>query len=151
MSALKRVKQLLNHVDKRATQAVLARSGKRKGRGGRAQPSGRDKEALEQIEHEPVFVKATGKAVDKALGLAVVMMKERNWEVRVRTGSVCAIDDIVENHGNELESPDVVMSDDVEDAHKKDAIEDIDEIPETRVRFTSMIEIEVRLRNDVTA
>jgi len=148
VSALKRVKQLLTHIDKRATQAVLARSSKRRGRGGRAPPNGAATEALERIEHEPVFVKATGKAVEKALGLATVMMKERDWIVQVRTGSVCAIDDVVVGEGAELEIADVVMGDESESGTKQFNEEDANEIPETRIRFTSMIEIEIRLRTD---
>jgi len=94
-------------------------------------------------------VKATGKAVEKALGIAVVMMKERDWAVQVRTGSVCAIDDVIIEDNDELEAEDIAMQD---DGGEKDRIESqeggADEIPETRIRFTSMIEIEVRLRTD---
>lgn len=97
-----------------------------------------------------MYLKATGKAVEKALGLALIMMKERDWVVQVRTGSVCAIDDVVMGEDDEPEGQDVVMGDGSEKSQQQSHEEEADEIPETRIRFTSMIEIEVRLRIDDT-
>lgn len=180
VSALKRVRSLLNHVDKRGTQAALARSsgGRRGGRGrGRGGPGGRgsqsrdverDRRRLEEIEQEPVFVKATGKAVEKALGLAAVMMKQKEWKVVLRTGSVCAIDDLAagdeehpiagEKDDDEGESMQVdPQAEEGEDSNGDKQVaamvdnDDDDKLPETRIRYTSMIEIEVRLRGETAA
>lgn len=132
------------------------------------------------------MVKATGKAVEKAMGLAVAMMAEKGWRVRVRTGSVAAIDDVVigdvekeveekeQEQGEELvteptEASSKVATDDETGPEAMDIDTDADgaaegkeraqdqegleleseeELPETRIRYTGMLEIEVTLRND---
>jgi len=94
-------------------------------------------------------VKATGKAVEKALGLALVMMKERDWVVQVRTGSVTAIDDVEMGEDDKPKGEDVIIGDNSEKKQQQQSHEqDAGEIPETRIRFTSMIEIEVRMCTD---
>ena len=139
-----------------------------------------------------MVVKATGKAVEKAMGLAVAMMAEKGWRVKVRTGSVAAIDDVVvgeveeeeaevkETEKKQGEEGVVGMNDasteDVGDTTGVDAetermdvdvegdsgvetkrpaqvqeeyqAESEQELPETRIRYTGMLEIEVTLRND---
>jgi ribonuclease P/MRP protein subunit POP7 len=200
VSALKRVRSLLGHVDKRGMQAALAASGRGRGRGrgrggmgpgtgnrgARNQANGRGGATQNEAEREPVVVKATGKAVEKAMGLAVAMMAEKGWRVRVRTGSVAAIDDVVVgdveeeeeiekeqkqgeegvakiNEGStkaaEDEGGPEAMDVDVEadgEAEQKDGVQDQEEpeaesdeeLLETRIRYTGMLEIEVTLRND---
>jgi len=209
ISALKRVRALLGHVDKRGVQAALAASGRGRGRGrgrggigagsngrGRGQANGSGG-AQNEAEKEAVVVKATGKAVEKAMGLAVAMMAEKGWRVKVRTGSVAAIDDVVVGEVEEEEAE--VKEAEVKETEKKqggggnvgmsetstEAVGDemgIDaktdkmdvdveasrgaeskgpaqhqeeleaeseaELPETRIRYTGMLEIEVTLRND---
>jgi len=76
------------------------------------------------------------------------MMKERDWIVQVKTGSVCAIDDVVVAEDDKPEEEDAVMDGDGGKIQQQLHEEDTDDIPETRIRFTSMIEIEVRLRTD---
>lgn len=153
----------------------------------RGQANGR-RGAQNEAEREAVVVKATGKAVEKAMGLAVAMMAEKGWRVRVRTGSVAAIDDVVigdveeeveekekeQAQGEEgvtqpieasfevaaedetgTEAMDVDTEGDsgiktkeptqVEEEHEAESEE---ELPETRIRYTGMLEIEVTLRND---
>lgn len=43
-----------------------------------------------------MVLKATGKAISKALGLALFFQGQKDCRVRIRTGSVGVIDDIVE-------------------------------------------------------
>ena len=159
-------------------------SGNRRARG---QANGRGG-AQNETEKEAVVVKATGKAVEKAMGLAVAMMAEKGWRVRVRTGSVAAIDDVVigdveedveekekdqEKGGEGVAKPTVASSKvaakdetvmeamDVDtevdgEAEGKEptqdqeeaGVESEEELPETRIRYTGMLEIEVTLRND---
>jgi len=203
ISALKRVRSLLGHVDKRGVQAALTVSGRGRGRGrgrggiglgngggrGGGQANGRGF-AQNEAEREAVVVKATGKAVEKAMGLAVAMMAEKGWRVRVKTGSVAAIDDVVVGDveeegveeedqkqgdelvaelneastmvtedeagiGAEIDRMDVDMEADGRPERTKSTqdqeepeVESEEELPETRIRYTGMLEIEVTLRND---
>lgn len=158
VSALKRVRSLMSEIDKRGTQASLAHSSSRRGRGGRGGRgggrgglSGKDAERIREIESEPVVVKATGKAVAKAVGMVGVLMRERAWRVRVRTGSVVAVDDLsVGEDVDEGESMDVDKDDGLEGSGKMNEVvkEEGDEVPETRIRYTSMLEIEITLRSE---
>ena len=119
MSAFKRVKHLLVHVDKREMQSALARS---KRQGSRGYPSTPADE-----EREKIFVKATGKVIDRALNLALFLQQQDEYMVRIRTDTVDAIDDII-------------LDDDEGDQN------DARELPESRVRHTSMLEVAVSLR-----
>lgn len=65
-----------------------ARSGEGKGRG----------------KGEEVILKATGKAIERLLGVVVFFQKEEGIKVEVRTGSVGAVDDVVEEGGETGES-----------------------------------------------
>lgn len=92
MSAVKRVKRLLMHVEKRAMQDVdLSEKGGMK----------RLVAANEKLERdgEKVYVKASGRAMEQALRVADWFRKkeeEVRCHVEVTTGSVQAIDDLVE-------------------------------------------------------
>jgi ribonuclease P/MRP protein subunit POP7 len=69
---------------------------------------------------EEVVLKATGKAIEKLLRVAVYLQAQEDVEVRVRTGSVGAVDDVVDREGGET--------------------------GESRVRRASVLEVGVRLR-----
>ncbi|CAO1600082.1 hypothetical protein XANCAGTX0491_003787 [Xanthoria calcicola] len=92
ISAVKRVRKLLDLIDKRAVGKVDLGDG-RKGK----QTLG----ALGEVdpasgkEPEEVILKATNRAIEKALGLAVFFQGQDDVRVRLRTGSVGAVDDIV--------------------------------------------------------
>ena len=117
MSAFKRVKQLLTQAQKRQMQSDFSQQRSKRGR------SALPPVAYERKD-EQMIVKATGKAIDKALQLALYLQKEDDLAVTVKTGSVSAIDDIVQ--------------DDVEEHTLGN-----DDVPEARLRHTSMIEIAV--------
>lgn len=119
MSAVKHVKQLLTQVQKRQLQSDYSRQRRRKGKYPPAPPP------LERHD-EKVIVKATGKAVDKALQLALFLQKQSDLSVEIKTGSVAAIDDIVHNDDEEHE-------------------DEAGELPESRIRYTSTIEVAVNL------
>ena len=92
MAAVKRVKKLLGHIEKRAMQNVdVTRQGGAK----------RLAEASEKLgkSGEAVVVKASGRAIGQALKVGE-WFKSREDEVlcrvEVKTGSVCVVDDLVE-------------------------------------------------------
>lgn len=95
ISACKRVRKLLCHIDKRSTGKFDLVNGK-----------GSDKQQLRALgeqssigkgkEPEEVVLKATGKAIEKALSLAIFFQGQKDCRVRIRTGSMGVVDDIVE-------------------------------------------------------
>jgi ribonuclease P/MRP protein subunit POP7 len=104
---------LANGTSKRMSQKVINSSiedGIEKARGG---GEGRGK-------GEEVILKATGKAIERLLGVALFFQGEEGVKVEVRTGSVGAVDDVVE---------------------KKSGAE----TGESQVRRTSCLEVAVRL------
>ncbi|KAK1147425.1 hypothetical protein N8T08_001507 [Aspergillus melleus] len=94
MSAVKRVQKLLRQAEKRATASVELSNSKVRDRQRLAQVA----RAGEQVCQEEVFVKATGRAMEKALSVGR-WFEERGEEytVRVKTGSVLVVDDVVED------------------------------------------------------
>ena len=98
-------------------------------------------------EPEEVLMKATGKAIAKAMNLALFFQGQRDCDVRVRTGTAYAIDDIEllaeKDEGGNRRGEDVEGGD-VEDAGRGgDAGENV---PESRLRQTSVLEVAVTLR-----
>lgn len=79
---------------------------------------------------EEVFIKGTGRAIERVLQVGLYFMGQDDCLVRVRTGSVGTVDDIrVENTA----------------ASSDGGEQDID-VPQARVRMTSTIEVVVSLR-----
>ncbi|KAL5360947.1 Rpp20 subunit of nuclear RNase MRP and P-domain-containing protein [Aspergillus floccosus] len=91
MSAVKRVQKLLRQAEKRATASVDL-----------SNPKKRDQQKLSQIARgqdelrtEAVFVKATGRAIEKALSVGRWFEQRADeYAVRVKTGSVLVVDDV---------------------------------------------------------
>ena len=97
-------------------------------------------------EVEEILLKATGKAIEKVLGLALFFQGQDDLIVRLRTGSVGAVDDIVEVEQPKVSSKKTsagALQDQGEGAI--DMNEDVD-LPETQVRKTSMVEVGISLR-----
>ena len=125
---MKRVRKYLSEIDKRALGKIdLLGPGKDRtkirsvgrGRGGDGEGAGG-----KGAEGEEVLVKGTGKAIEKALRVALFFQGQQDCVVRLRTGSVGAVDDVsVPEGGGEEEA-----------------------VPETRVRRTSMLEVGISLR-----
>jgi ribonuclease P/MRP protein subunit POP7 len=95
MSTVKRVKKLLLHIEKRATQNVkLVERGTKEEMRKLADAS--DKIAKDR---EEVIVKASGKAIPKAMNVAEWFSskeKDMSCKVEIRSGNVSVVDDIVE-------------------------------------------------------
>lgn len=92
---------------------------------------------------EEVVLKATGRAIERVLSFALYFQGQPDCVVRIRTGGVGVVDDIVDVEG------------DVEDgegggAAAEQGEEDEEEaaaaLPETRVRKTSVVEVAVTLK-----
>lgn len=117
-----------------------------------------------QTSGEEVVLKGTGKAIQKVMHLALWFQQRGEYIVRLRTRSVGAIDDIVggeeedanevrdqkavagsrDEHGDEASAMDVDVADSSKD--KRPPAEKSEELPETRVRYTSVLEVTVSLR-----
>jgi ribonuclease P/MRP protein subunit POP7 len=124
MSAVKRVQKLLRMAERRAMMPVIDGRQQRRNHHHHHHNKGYRKEEAHVLEkcqqrlrEDKVLVKATGRAIEKALevGRWFEMGKgkaEDEYEVEVRTGSVCVVDDIVEG--------DDKVGDDEDDDEKKD-------------------------------
>ena len=120
VSAVKRVRKLFSMIDKRTMKNVDLINGKSSDKANLQALSKQDKQP------EEVFLKATGKAIEKALGLALYFQGQDDVKVTLKTGSVGAVDDIVQE-GEESGS-------------------DGEELPESRVRKASTLEVAISLR-----
>ncbi|MCJ1393587.1 hypothetical protein MMC18_006462 [Xylographa bjoerkii] len=154
ISVVKRVRKLLAQIDKRAMGKVDLLSGQ-----------GSDRQRLSQLgkqdkDSEEVTLKATNKAIERALGLALFFQGQEDCRVRLKTGSVGVIDDIVVDEklregrtgGKSLEgkekdgNEDAVMDDGRIGRSDEPRTADDEELPETQIRKVSVIEIGVSLR-----
>ena len=122
---IKRVRKLLEEADKRAIGPLNLLQGK----GNEKQKFRRLTQKVEEGRSkraEEVVLKATGRAIERVLGMALYFQGQPDCKVRIRTGTVGVVDDIVEGDGQE------------EDREE--------ELPESRVRKTSVVEIAVTLK-----
>lgn len=132
ISAVKRVRKLLDEIDKRSVGKIDLVNGK-----------GSDKQKLRKLgektngsigkEPEEVVLKATTRAIQNVLGLALFFQGQDDCRVRLRTGTVGVVDDIVELAATE--EGEIVEGDD----EKED-------LPESRVRKASFVEVAITLR-----
>ncbi|KAJ5276736.1 hypothetical protein N7524_002889 [Penicillium chrysogenum] len=161
MSAVKRVQKLLLQAEKRATANINLEDTRKN-----------EKEILDELSkvsgrREEVFVKATGRAIEKALNVAKWFEeKETEYKVRVNTGSVIVVDDIVEDEEMKAKEEqkrqqqkeqaqndpgDAPSKPESKSAAKKRkrqaaAAEDDAELPESRTRWIKMVEVAVSLK-----
>ncbi|KAL8725257.1 MAG: hypothetical protein Q9181_006482, partial [Wetmoreana brouardii] len=155
ISAVKRIRKLLSLIEKRSTGKInLIDDGSNKGRS--------DKQKLRALAQtvgggvgggkvkEEVILKATNRAIEKALGLAVFFQGQENLEVRLRTGSQGVVDDIeeVEETGGRKKVGENGITGDGEEEDKDMDMEDAEEeeLPETQIRKVSMVEVGISLR-----
>lgn len=116
ISTTKRIRKYLAEIDKRAMgKFSLLEDGNDREKVRRA-GKGRD------AASEEVLVKATGKAIEKALQVALYFQAQKDCMVKLKTGSVGAVDDVIAEEGQE------------------------EEVPDTRIRRTSMLEVGISLR-----
>ena len=103
-------------------------------------------------------MKATNKAIENVLGLALFFQGQEDCRVRLKTGSVGVVDDIVEVEKPKVKGKTAGTLQELGDAEKTEerpaeAEEDVDsdeqeeeELPETQVRRVSMVEVGISLR-----
>ncbi|PLB45733.1 hypothetical protein P170DRAFT_466966 [Aspergillus steynii IBT 23096] len=169
MSAVKRVQKLLRQAEKRATASVDLSDRKARDR----QRLGDIARSGEQLCREEVFVKATGRAMEKALSVGR-WFEERadEYSVRVKTGSVLVVDDVVEDEEARKEVEEGAVVKEQEQGEEKGAGDEEgtaksrsktaakkrkraanaaaklgeEELPETRTRWVNMVEVAVALK-----
>jgi len=179
MSAVKRVQKLLVQVEKRDAQAATAQVERDKGRGKRKRDDAADIEQVASLVAQKklnmdkeagstpgeVVLKATGKAIEKALSLGLWFQQRDEYAVTIRTSSVGAIDDIIAKDGSDDEATaaEPVADDSLTDTFTEDRGQKVNEegsslnreppeelpeqaVPESRIRFASVIEIYVSSR-----
>ncbi|TLD25835.1 putative ribonuclease p mrp subunit pop7 protein [Venturia nashicola] len=150
MSAVQRIRTNLIQISKRKSQSINDTTHSSTSKGAQIRrKAGGDRilaQAMEEIERaenskgegEEVVVKGTGKAIEKVMGIAGFFQENAITEgvqVRLTTGSVWAIDDI--SVSNEEVSGGEQM--DIDGKEEED-------IPETRVRQVSVLEVRIGLR-----
>ena len=129
ISAVKRVRKLLSEIDRRSTGKIDLVKGKVN-----------DKQKLIALrektipvgkvkEPEAVVLKGANRAIEKVLGLGLYFQRQDDCMVRVRTGSVAVVDDIVQEE---------------EEGGLEDG--EGEELPESRVRKVSVVEVAVTLK-----
>ena len=125
-------------------------------------------------EPEEVILKATNRAIEKALGLGLFFQGQEDVRVRLRTGSLGAVDDIVveekskgekgkngrskkkakekekskrrqEEEGSAADEHDGRHKEEVDNKMADPEAEDED-LPETRIRKVSVLEIGISLK-----
>ncbi|KAI9784249.1 MAG: hypothetical protein M1816_000921 [Peltula sp. TS41687] len=124
MSAATRVRKMLEVIEKRTRRDATARlstSKSGKNDGGTGGISGSTGSGKESSDKEPMVLKATSRAIEKALGLAMFFQNKPGYEVRISTGTVSVVDDVVEKEGR------------------------ITSVPETRVRRLGCVEVAIRM------
>lgn len=129
VSVVSRVRKLLALVDQRARGEALLIENKASDRETiRGLAYDEDDSSVAQRAREEVLLKGTGKAVEKVLGLALYFQGQEDLRVRLGTGTVSTVDDIVELEGAE------------------DVMDGKEEVPETQIRRMSMVEVGIRLK-----
>lgn len=81
-----------------------------------------------------MILKGTNKAIEKVASLALYFQDQGDCKIALKTGSVATVDDIVEKEDAGAEK---------EDAENE---EDVEELPEIRVRWLSVLEAHITLK-----
>lgn len=125
--SVKRIRKLLSNIDKRSTKDVSllglendgAKLAKLKRQVGR---------------NEEIIMKATGRAIEKLLNFALYFQGQPDLQVRIRTGSLAVVDDISIREATQGRAGSATNN------------MELEELPETQVRKTSILEVGVSLR-----
>ncbi|PYH87482.1 hypothetical protein BO71DRAFT_436671 [Aspergillus ellipticus CBS 707.79] len=138
MGVIKRVQKYLRAAENRATAKLL--SGKKKGG---AKEEGEVKEV--------VFVKATGRAMERALKVGKWFEaggREKEFGVRVETGCVLVVDDLDlegQGGGEEEEEGEGLEGKGGKEGGEEEEEEE-EEVPETRTRWVNTVQVAVSLK-----
>ncbi|KAI5292783.1 hypothetical protein KEM55_007509 [Ascosphaera atra] len=160
MSAVKRVQKLLRHAEKRATSSIDMSK-----KVGEKQRIKQLAEASEELAKEPVYIKATGRAIEKAVNMGKWFEEKDDYAVEMKPGSVLVVDDIVPREGSEHQeaqapqqsSPEAVSEDHEGEREPKKAkktrstkknlaVDEDGDLLESRTRYVNTIEITVTLK-----
>lgn len=126
----------------------------------------RDMEGEDEGVVEEVAIKGTGKAIQKVSELGLWFQQREDFAVRIATGSAGAVDDIEINEedgkaddstpantdeaqaGGRRAQADynVAQMEDAGDVDEQEVDKEAEAVPETRIRYTSVLEVYVRLR-----
>jgi ribonuclease P/MRP protein subunit POP7 len=148
MSAVKRIQKLLAQAEKRATANINLEDTRKS-----------EKQILDELskvseKREEVFIKATGRAIEKALNVGKWFEeKSVEYTVRINTGSVLVVDDVVEDEekkAKEQKQQDKPCESSAvppkSTKRKRQNCSTDDELPESRTRWVKMVEIAVTLK-----
>jgi ribonuclease P/MRP protein subunit POP7 len=133
MSAIKRVQKLLLQAEKRSAQSASDQVSSQPKYSASSNNNDEITDiervasimAAEKYDRDEIILKATGKAIAKAMSLGLWFEEKVEYNIRIETGTVGAIDDILPPED--------------EDQSMKDEAEE--EIPESRIRYASTIQI----------
>ena len=144
IAAVKRVRKLLSEIDKRSMGSVDLL-------GKKTDISNMARRRAKRKEKEEVVLKASARAIEKALGLALFFRGQRDCTVRLRTGSVGVVDDVEKaEHAlcTEGQSSEKVGEDggSTVGPKSKEGHGSEEDLPETQVRRLGTIEVAIRLR-----
>jgi len=154
----KRVRKLLTGVIKREKQSAASlgsRAGARGGPHGATEPEANGRLEAKDVERniaeeaskkggarkagEMVYLKATGRAIARALEIGLLFQADEGCKVRVDLGSVKAVDDI-ELKGTLSTGDDVAA-----EPQEQGQTEADEDIPETRIRTVSSVTVSIGL------
>ncbi|KAF2110184.1 Rpp20 subunit of nuclear RNase MRP and P-domain-containing protein [Lophiotrema nucula] len=161
---IKRIRSLLLKISDRSHQSAqaLAKNNRRELKAdGRLDAKDVEREIADRKQGlgrgggggEKVYLKATGRAISRALEIGVFFQGEVDCNVKVKLGSVRAIDDIEVRDVPEEEAEDgdgEAMDVDVPDDEQREVVEGrrgvMEIIPETRIRTLSSVTVAVGLK-----
>lgn len=172
MSAVKRVEKLLRLADKRDVQTATTHAQKNKRKRRRDDDGGEDEvvavaRGVEEVRErkrraggvsgEEVLVKGTGKAVSKVLEVgAWFLQRDVEFVVRMKTGSVGAVDDVeVPEEEDEVEGEKMDVDQMKAGAENGEAPsngddggakKEVEAVSGARVRYLSVLEVAVSMR-----
>lgn len=133
--------------------AEVERTKRKRRRLGGGNVEGGYREETGDVGMEEVVLKATGKAIQRGLELGDwFRSRDGEFAVRLKTGSVKAIDDVEivedEKDGSGTAEDEIDRGD--REIMEADGVatkeELVNEVPETRIRYTSVLEVYVSLR-----
>ena len=170
MSAVKRVQKLLRQAEKRAMASLDLGSKKKTEKQKLAQLAAGHDALRKGKGEEEVFVKATGRAMEKALAVGRWFeTREAEYVTRVKTGCVLVVDDVVEDEemrrrviaegeevgeeeelkeqqqqGQNAEATSAApVSKSASKKRKRAANAESEELPESRTRWVNVVDIAV--------
>lgn len=155
MPTVKRIRNLLSHIDARINQSLRA-SGRLSHKDVERHIAAKSRPRAKPSS--PVYVKATGQAIERALQFGVYFQGQGDCGVKVEIGSVSAVDDIevVENEEEEEERSEGVKDTtnqkggttdgSLPGTRKRGHNINVEDVPETRVRTLSTVTVAITLK-----